>query len=223
MKALFFLIGFLLAFGNSCAQDSLLVGKTYFEDQIYFSISNNSLTKKPDGLVQKGISTAMQLGVIKDVPINKEGSLAIGVGLGYSFNTYKQNLKINANESSYALIYDLYDTNRIETHSIEIPIELRVRLTSTPTVYRFWRIYFGGKISYVFASKSIFSDEQEDVIVKNISNINKWQYGPQLAVGYNALNIYLFYNIKPIFIANNGELSIKQIKSLSFGFKFYVF
>jgi hypothetical protein len=222
MKGIFFFISTFFLFATY-AQDSLLVGKKYFEDQIYFAITNNSLTNKPDGLVQKGMSTAVQLGVIKDLPINKEGSLAIGIGLGYVFNTYKQNLKISAEESNYTLIYDLYNTNRIDTHSIELPIELRVRLTSTPTVYRFWRIYFGGKIRYVFASKSIFNDDQETLIVKNLANINKWQYGPQLAVGYNALNFYLFYNFQSLFVENKNELPVNQMKSLSFGFQFYVF
>jgi hypothetical protein len=205
------------------SQDSLIIGKRYFEDQLYFAFMNNALINKPDGLLQKGMSTAIQIGVIKDLPLNKKGSIAIGVGLGYAFNTYNQNIKISETNPEYSLINNNYETNRIETHSIEFPIELRLRLTSTPTVYRFWRVYFGGKIRYVFASTSLYKNIEEVISKHSISNINKLQYGPQLAIGYNALNIYLFYDLKPLFKEDKNEIELSQIKSLSFGFQFYIF
>ena len=221
----FTLIGLVLIYvTNIHAQDSLLVNKKYFEDQLYFGITNNVLINKPENVEQKGLSSATQIGVIKDISLNKRGNIALGIGLGYSFNTYKQNIKIPNNHiTSQSVILDKFDFNRIETHSIEIPIEMRIRLTSTPTIYKFWRIYLGGKIGYIFSSRSLYKKGDVSIKTQNLSNLRKVQFGPQISVGYNALNIYAFYNMQRSFLEDIDNATISQINFLSFGLQFYLF
>lgn len=218
-----FLILFVTA--NIFSQDSLLVGRKYFEDQIYAGITYNTLTYEPNELEQKGISSGFKIGFIKDVPLNKKGSFALGIGVGYGFNSYNHNLKINANTPLYTFIDEDYQKNKLVTHSIEVPFELRIRITSTPTVYQFWRIYVGGKMGYIYSSNTHFTDEKTDIKIRKLTILNQFYYGPQLAIGYNAINVYAYYNLNPIFkkSENSDNAGISDMKKISIGLQFYIF
>jgi len=219
----FFFSNIALCFG----QDSLLVNKKYLEDQIYVGINYNILQNKPEFLQQKGISINYQLGFIKDLPLNKKGTIALGIGLGYAYNKFNQTLKINDGTPEFSVITDDdYSKNKFETHAIEIPFEIRIR-KSSPTVYKFWRIYAGAKIAYVFSSRSIYKNVDSSEIIKltPIPYLNKWQYGPQISFGYGTWNIYTFFNLNQLF--NEAPIServdVNQMKSFKIGLQFYIF
>ena len=57
----------------------------------------NLLVKRPKDINQSGFSSGFHLGFIKDMPINKNRNAAIGIGLGYSGNSFNQNMWINKN------------------------------------------------------------------------------------------------------------------------------
>lgn len=221
------IIFFILLFTSvtSYCQDSLLIGHRYFEDQIYIGVIHNTLTYEPDALKKRGLSTGFQFGFIKDFPLNKKGSFALGLGIGYGYNSYNHNLKMNTEEPYYSFIEEDYTTNKIITHSIEIPFELRFRITSTPTVYQFWRIYIGGKIGSIYSSNSHFENDSKDIKIRKLSQLNQFYYGPQLAIGYNAINMYVYYNLTPLFAKSNSSetLEISEIKKISIGLQFYLF
>ena len=230
MKQLFFLIGFILINTiQSFGQDSLLISKKYFEDQLYIGITYNILTNKPESLEQRGLSIGYQMGFIKDIPLNKKGSFALGIGLGYGYNKFNQNLRISDQVDAFSLVDLSKDgKNKFETHVIEIPIEIRFRITSTPTVYKFWRIYIGGKISYVFASKSLYEDNIDGTnqIIKNnpIPYQARWQYGPQISFGYSTFNFYTYYNLNNLFEnAPNNSLNVNDLRTFKVGLQFYIF
>ena len=219
----FFFILFITV--NSYCQDSLLVGRKYFEDQIYTGVTYNTLTYEPNSLEQRGLSTGFQIGFIKDIPINKKGSFALGLGVGYSYSNYNHNLNISTEEPIYTLITEPYTKNKIVTHSVEIPFELRFRITSTPTVYQFWRIYIGGKIGYIYSSNFHFEDDLRDIKIKKLSILNQIYYGPQIAIGYNAINMYAYYNLSPLFVKSESSdtIGVSEIKKISIGLQFYIF
>lgn len=221
MKIIFVILFFLnISFFTSLyAQDSLLVNKKYFEDQVYFSVGYNSLLNKPDTFISSGLSSAIHFGFIKDIPINNKRTIAIGTGLGYGYENFKNNLRLHDNQFEY--ITTDYLKNKTEWHQIEFPIELRYR-NSTPTVYKFWRVYAGFKVAYIFSAKAIYQDESIRTSTNYQSKIEAWQFGPQLSVGYNSLNLYLYKNLNPFFKENNlSELA--TIKQLQFGLIVYMF
>ena len=176
----------------------------YREDQFYFGITFNLLDKMPEGMSQNGFSSGFHLGIIRDMPINKSRTLAVGLGLGYSANSFNQNLLISKDQQG-VFNYELLESstssftkNKFSLHLIEIPFELRWR-TSTANTYNFWRIYSGFKIGYVFSSTSKFIGSPQDIKLKNIDDFNRIHYGLTLSVGYNTWNAYLYYGLNPIF------------------------
>ena len=203
------------------------VDSLYKEDQFYAGITYNLIGKIPDKLSQSGFSLGFQFGFIKDMPLNKARNLAIGIGLGYSANSFNQNLLINkdtAGNFTYSILEDnsTYTKNKFSSHLIELPIEFRWR-TSTPTEYNFWRIYTGFKLGYVIANTSKYNGDLGTIKHSNIDDFNNFQYGITLSAGYNTWNLYLYYALNSIFSKeaqlNSNEIDLNAVK---IGLIFYI-
>lgn len=202
------------------------IDSLYREDQFYFSITYNLLTQIPQGLKQNKFSAGLSAGFLRDMPINKKRTVAIATGLGLSYQNYFQNLTISKLPDgglAYAVSdYNDINSNRYRQYLVDLPIEFRWR-NSTYESYRFWRIYGGFKISYVFSNKSVLDNGEEKYVVKNNPNINKVQYGVYLAAGYNTWNVYLNYGLNPLFkdvVTTSGQKI--DVRTLNAGLIFYI-
>lgn len=200
----------------------------YKEDQFYAGITYNLLVDMPDGLAQSGFSSGFHFGFTKDMPINKKRNVAIGIGLGYSANSFNQNMLVNKDNTGnfvYSLIDDneiSYSKNKFSTHLVEIPLEFRWR-TSTASEYKFWRIYTGIKLGYVFSHTNKFNGELGDLKFNDNSDFNDFQYGLTFSAGYNTWNFYVYYALNPIF-SKDAELNDNTIemKAVKIGLMFYI-
>ncbi|AGN89432.1 hypothetical protein [Flavobacterium phage 6H] len=63
---------------NFSAIDSL-----YREDQFYFGVTYNILNLKPIDVSQNSFSTGLNLGFLRDFPINKMRTFAVAPGFGF--------------------------------------------------------------------------------------------------------------------------------------------
>lgn len=213
---------------ENLSSNNIEVDSLYKEDQFYFGLTYNLIGKKPNGLSQSGFSGGFHFGYTKDMPINKRRNKAIGVGLGLSFNSFNQNLQIQDDLNGGFLLQIIDETeitftkNKFATYMVEMPIEYRWR-TSTATDYKFWRIYSGFKLGYVFANNYRFEGSPENIKLKNINIINNIQYGLTLGAGYNTWNFYLYYALNPIF-NNTAEIDGKVIdaNAIKIGLMFYI-
>lgn len=181
--------------------DSIYADSLYLEDQFYVGLSYNFLLDKPSGITQRNLSYGLSLGFIRDIPLNKERNIALGLGLGYAVNSYFSNLF--ANDSENTITYSVAPTpvdlkrGKIENHLVEFPLELRWR-TSTPEEFKFWRIYGGIKMGYVFSSRFKFVTDT-DIITFTNNAIRNFQYGLTLNFGYNTFNIHAYYSLVKLF------------------------
>lgn len=189
-----------------------VVDSLYREDQLYIGLTFNLLGDKPSGVSQNGFSGGLQLGFIRDMPISKKRTHAIGVGLGFATDTYNQNLFIGERAESQDIIYELVssdideDINRFTYYSVEMPIEFRWR-TSTPTRYSFWRIHTGVRLGYIFSFRSTFEATDTSVVLTDIPELNTLQYGLTLSFGYGAFNFQGYYGLNTLF---NEEATIND-------------
>lgn len=235
MRVFFFIIFFFII-GVFCgvSQEEILENdeieitdaNKYLEDQFYIGLTYNILLNRPNGVSQNNFSNGIQLGYIKDIPLNNRRNLGMGVGLGYATNSYFSNLR--ATKSNGTIIYDViggdesYKRNKVSMHLVELPIEFRWR-TSTTDSYKFWRVYTGVKLSYAFSAKSKYI--ASDKIKFNNKDIEKFQYGLYFSFGYNTWNFYGYYQLNKFFekgtaIQETGELI--RANSLNFGLMFYI-
>lgn len=198
------------------------IDSLYLEDQIYLSTAYSFPLRSPSQFSQAGFSGEFSGGFIKDIPVSKQRNIAFGIGVGYAYNVYNSNLKLSTvGGKTQFSIADIYTKNRLHTHLIEFPLEFRWR-NSTPTRYSFMRVYGGVKLSYLLHSKSNFVDNTSSIAIKNISEIQKFQYGIHLAIGYGTWNLYTYYELQPLF--KNAVLSNKKLtlSRLTVGLKFYL-
>ena len=216
---LFFSLFTLVHYGQA-ENDS--IDLKYLEDQIYLSLNYTILINKPDDISQNGFSGGLTIGFIKDIPFNENRTYGLGIGLGYAYSAYIQNLKIN--EVNGVANFDVatdYTTNNFKLHSVEMPIEFRWR-NSTPEKYKFWRVYGGVKFAYLIYSSSKYDDDTNIYKTKNISEFTKFQYGLILSAGYSTWNINLYYGLNSIL--NNAKLNDENVNlnDISIGLKFYI-
>jgi len=197
----------------------------YREDQFYMGVTYNILLDMPDGVSQNGLSYGLQGGVIRDFPLNRACTFALGVGLGYAFNSYYTNLR--ALKEGENIRYEIlsgsdYNRNKLETHIIELPLEFRWR-NSTRTEHKFWRIYGGFKLGYIVGTRSKFvTDEFKDSFFNPDSE--NFRYGLMLNVGYNTFNLHLYYGLNNLFedgITIEDGQSLNMIP-LHLGLIFYI-
>lgn len=199
----------------------------YREDQFYASLSYNIVQQKPQDYSQYTFSTGISFGFLRDMPINKNRTYAVALGLGYSYNNIKHNMLVeNLNGANvYRTIPEgSFDKNKLVLHYLDIPLELRWR-NSNPTDHQFWRVYLGFKVSWLFADKALHKNDNEPKIkVTGDKNLNDFVYGAYIAAGWNTWNFYAYYGLSPIY--NNAPIAEKEerlkLRSLNVGLMFYI-
>lgn len=209
-------------------QTNIEIDSNYKEDQFYAGMTYNLLVNMPKSMAQRGFSSGFHFGFIKDMPINKRRNVAIGLGIGYSANSFNQNMLVNKDNLGnfiYSIINEnetSFSKNKFSMHLVEIPLGFRWR-TSTVEAYKFWRIYTGFKMGYVFANSTKFNGELGDLKYNNIGDFNDFQYGLTFSLGYNTWNIYVYYALNPIF-SNDTRLDGKSldVQAMKIGLMFYI-
>lgn len=230
-KLCLLIVGFILSLPVAAQQDApgaaSVIDSLYREDQFYIGLTFHLLHDLPEEVTQKGFSGGLHLGFIRDFPLNKRRNIAIGVGAGWSINTYGQELFIGEDPNGQTIFRDLnaleieYDTNRFSTQLVELPLEFRWR-TSVPESYRFWRIYTGLKLGYIYHFKSNFRQEGNQVVQTDVPELERFRLGTTFTFGYNTFNFHVYYNLNPFFKdaqLNNTEFGIHTFKV---GLMFYL-
>lgn len=203
-------------------KDSLQLGDSYWEDQLYIGVTYNQLYNQPTNVVENGFSFGISGGYIKDIPLTLQGDIALGIGLGYAYNTFNHGFKISnvGNNVVFETAANI-PSNKLKIHDIELPIEFRWR-TSTANKYKFWRIYGGIKLSYNLKNAFNYSDATGTTTFSNVARYQKFQYGLTLAGGYAAFNVYVYYGLTPML--KDANLGLQQIntKTIRMGLVFYI-
>ncbi|TRX01264.1 PorT family protein [Flavobacterium gawalongense] len=201
------------------------IDSLYREDQFYFGLTFNTLQNKPAGLSQSKLSTGFSAGFLRDMPINKNRTIAIASGIGFTYNNYNQNLSIYKTDQTpvYSIIdaNTSFSKNKFSQLLVDVPIEFRWR-SSTYESYKFWRIYGGVKLSYLIYDRSIFNDAQGKIVVSSNKDFNKLLYGVYISSGYNTINVYAYYGLNSLFKSAKIDGQPIDMKSLNIGIIFYI-
>ena len=231
MKKLLVALVVMLSLAPLRAQlDSLAIeinDSLYVEDQFYIGMFYNALTGQPGETGQSKLSYGFQGGFIKDLPINRDRTIAVGIGVGMAYQSINNDLRARK-LSTGRIIYNQvapglnYRRNTLSFASVEFPLEIRWR-GSSAVKYRFWRVYGGFKVNYNLGARSTFVTSNNKESFSN-DNVNDWLYGTYLTFGYNTWNFYIYYQLNPLFENNTftGEGEEIQSRSLAVGLQFYI-
>lgn len=229
MKIKLVVIAFLMVLGvtaQNVETDFDAVDSLYREDQFFFNISYNILQNGPSGLRQNKFSTGISTGFLRDMPINKKRTFSIAAGLGYSLAVYNENLgTFTANgENVYQILgsQPAYSKNKLTLHFVDLPIEFRWR-NSTPDSHKFWRVYTGIKVSYLFYDQYVLEASGLNANQSNNKDLNRVHYGVYLATGWNTWNIYAYYGFNSLFKSSTKiDGQAIDMNTANFGLMFYI-
>lgn len=203
-----------------------VIDSLYREDQFYIGLTFNLIDQKPSSISQSSFSGGLHLGFIRDFPLNKQRNIALGAGLGWSLNSFGHNLFIGQSTDGESIFRSLdksldYDTNRFTTQLIEAPVEFRWRTSSTES-YKFWRVYTGLKLGYIYHFKSNFVQPGNQVVQYHLPELNRFRLGANLTFGYNTFNFHFYYSLNPLF--NDAKVDDSKIGMhlVRVGLMFYV-
>jgi hypothetical protein len=206
--------------------DFTAVDSLYREDQFYLGITYNILQDKPGNVKQNKLSLGFSGGFLRDMPFNKKRTWSVAAGLGYTFHNFNHNLqmtKIGDEPVGYNFFppNNYFRKNKLMLHYLDLPIELRWR-TSTPESHKFWRIYTGFKLSYLFYDQYKYRGDGPDYTISHNDHLSDFLYGVYLAAGYNTWNVNVYYSLSPIY--SEGTVSGQDIgmRTLSIGLMFYI-
>ena len=215
-----------LGINAQSTQDLNTKDDKYLEDQFYLGITYNFLLDKPNDVTQRNLSYGLQGGIIKDFPLNADRTFALGLGLGYAINSYYTNIVAADSPLGITYVLDIDEDlklkrSKIENHLIEMPIEFRWRDSSSEE-FKFWRVYSGIKLGYIFSARSKLVTQSDKTSFDN-SNIKKFQYGLMFNFGYNTFNVHIYYSLSNLFnegVSLDGEDI--NMKPLRVGLIFYI-
>ena len=220
LVSLLLLISFFISFSQKNDVDN-----KYLEDQFYLGLYYSTLTSSPEDFNQNKFSSTLNFGFIRDFPFNEQRNFGVGVGVGLSLSSSNSNLKLsdlNSSVSGEIVNGEDFTKNKWNTTKIEFPFEVRWR-TSTPTSYKFWRVYFGVKTSYLLKSKYKYESLSSDYTLENLP-FRKTQSGITVNAGNNTWNLGLYMGLNPIFNKEFGQNNpnLKDLKEFKLGLVFYI-
>ncbi len=191
----------------------------YREDQFYISIGLQLLQENIRGFKQNGFSNNFQVGLVRDIPLNSKGSVAMGLGLGYAYNRLFSNLRLQT-ETKYTSFSVEENEKNLQTYSsLVVPLSFRYR-TSTADRTDFWRLYGGIKYKLNFSAK--FRSSEGKAIKYNF--IRKNNAAVFLSLGFNTWNLFFEYDLKSIYTSRAQLTSGARIDlhSYQLGLIFYI-
>ena len=220
LVSLLLLVSFFISFSQKNDVDN-----KYLEDQFYLGLYYSTLTSSPENYNQNKFSSTLNFGFIRDFPFNEQRNFGVGVGVGLSLSSSNSNLKLsdlNSSVSGEIVNGEDFTKNKWNTTKIEFPFEVRWR-TSTPTSYKFWRVYFGVKTSYLLKSKYKYESLNSNYTLENLP-FRKTQSGITVNAGNNTWNLGLYMGLNPIFNKEFGQNNpnLKDLKEFKLGLVFYI-
>ena len=189
-------IFFCLLLYSQCVWSQYPPEDDYREDQIYLGISYPFLSNAASEITQNKFSHALQAGFVRDMPLNTQRNLALGLGLGFSYNVLYNNLRFLEESESFELISN-EDTNLWRWTELNVPLELRWR-TSSSEVYKFWRIYGGITAIYTLNARQNYRKDDASSLLSDLF-LEKFRFALHFSVGNNTWNIYFQHSLAPMF------------------------
>ena len=204
---------------NSTEIDSL-----YLEDQFYLVTQIGVISSQTVPVINQNLSYGFRAGFIKDIPLNSSRTFGIGWGVGFFTNALYTNLVATKNTDD-VIVYSTDDLDfkrsKIGLFGLEMPIELRFR-NSTPSSYRFWRLYPGMLLRFSPYSFSKVVRNSSDLRFLN-NDLRSFMVSGGVSLGFNTFNLSLYYDLNDIFkegrVLNSEPLMGRR---LEIGLIFYI-
>lgn len=184
-------------------------------DHVVIDVNHDRFQTLPDGITQSYLSVGVDAYIFHDHPVNKKGTLAWALGLGFSGMNVHHNGQFIYNVIGDDIITTLepypeglnIKKNKISLNYVEVPFELRIRTMNTSIEERNvanFRFYLGFKGGVLVNSHTKYKDDETKIKIYDINNLLLYRYGPTLRLGFKKLSLHAFYSLTSIFEQGKG-------------------
>lgn len=184
-------------------------------DHIVLDVNYDRFQTTPQGITQGYLNVGVDAYLFHDHPMNKKGTLAWAIGLGFSGLNIHHNGQWLYEMEDDQLVTKLvpypdglsYKKNKLSLNYVEVPFELRIRTMNTSLEDRNatnFRFYLGFKGGYLVNSHTKYKDDESKIKVYDIKNLLVYRYGPTVRIGFKKLSLHGFYSLTSIFEAGRG-------------------
>jgi hypothetical protein len=184
-------------------------------DHVVLDLNHDRFQSVPEGITQGYFSIGVDAYMFHDHPINKKGTMAWALGLGFSGMNVHHNGQFiyhveGDNITTQLLPYPdglNIRKNKINLNYVEVPFEFRFRTMNKSIEERNvanFRFYVGFKGGVLVNSHTKYRDDETKIKVYDIDNLMLYRYGPTLRVGFKKLSVHAFYSLTSIFEEGKG-------------------
>lgn len=173
----------------------------------------------PEGADVRGFNQGANFFGMYNFPIGESNfSFAIGAGMGFH-NLYSKSIieDIKADTIKFMRLPDTVSMKRTKLglSYIDLPLEFRFKTASK------FRAAIGIKVGYLVDAKVKYKYAKADIEkAKQVSNVEKFRFGPTLRIGYSWFSLYAYYSVTKIFRKNKGP---DELYPISLGITFLPF
>ena len=183
-------------------------------DRFMFNLSfDNAFHKETNGFKTQWHSRGIGLYYMYDIPI-KNSRVSIAPGLGFRHvSLYHNSFMIeDANGTSFTAIADYkdnddYKKHKLATNYIEIPVELRF-FSKPGKSGKVVKAAVGFRGSFKLTAVNKETNKENDYYkkfkTKGYKDVNTFQAGPTLRVGYGGFNVFAYYGVLDVFKKDRG-------------------
>lgn len=186
---------------NESTKKKISIGVGLFSD-IWMNV--------PEGMKTRTINQGVDVYATYNLPFGKS-NLSFAIGLGISIhNLYWNYMYQGSNDSMQFVVIPStldYKRSKITLPYLELPIEFRLKTKSKVSVAIGFKVGYMiyGHSKYVGDDYLFKTNNQLVYSVKNIKNVERFQYGPTLRVGYKWFNLKASYGIGRLFTSGMGS------------------
>lgn len=184
-------------------------------DHVVIDINHDRFQHVPEGIEQGYFSIGVDAYMFHDHPINKKGTMAWALGLGFSGMNVHHNGQFIYEANGEDVITKLVPfpeglnirKNKINLNYVEMPFEFRFRTMNKSIEERNvanFRFYMGFKAGVLVNSHTKYKDDEIKIKIYDIDNLMLYRYGPTLRLGFKKLSFHAFYSLTSIFETGKG-------------------
>jgi hypothetical protein len=177
-------------------------------DQLILTLSSDNWKDLSSGFESKPLRSRGFSVMLMGEGMNENGTAGIGLGLGFSSQNVHTDAMLIENAdgtTSLSKIPDSidYDLNKLSLNFLDAALELRFRTKENSHLQRF-KISLGIKAGLLLQSHTKYEDENGKFKTYGVANINKFQYGPTVRIGYASWGISGYYSMVTLLKKDKG-------------------
>ena len=187
-------------------------------DRLIFDLTYNDWTGDKQPFENHGPSIGLNTNVVFDIPLTKDNTVSIGIGVAHQYINIRHDNKFVINELNKTTIFskkdslDVFRKSTLSGNSFSIPLEIRFHKAS----WKHFKLHLGGKIGYQanLLSKQVSKVNNHRVVQKRYGfpDANKLIYSAHIRIGFRNWALFGSYNFNTLFSSKSStQLNLIQM------------